>query len=262
MSIFNTAPAGADGKTRVFSVLDGSALPDYDREGTIAIVSPLSVKTVYVQLESPQTPATGDVWLAQGNGRLLYSAGKTVRVSVTVTRQFDGESWKTVHAYQRANGEWISGVVYLLEGNDDCVSLTGGWARHGTYGGRSEKVDGGYMLTEKNGGNQRGSIQTANKISLSGVKSIYCKGTITSAALPVRFGIQEQKQPGVPTAYNDYSTEYTWYYSDKSKYAEAPAVIGDFEIVLDVSRYNDGSFYVGVNSGSTSMITEIWAMYE
>lgn len=257
--IFNTGGNGSGAKTRVISIVDASALPSTAREGTIVVISSTAVKTVYVQMKQPETAVPGDAWIAQGDGKLLYSVGKTVNISFAIVRQYNGQEWKNVEVYQLVNGKWVSGVVYLLYFDDDCTSLTGGWVRHGTYNGKSEKVSNGYQLTQENGGNQRGSIQTSNKIELNGIQTLRCKGTITAAAQVVKLGIQEKKQPGVPTNYNDYSTEYTWYGNVKA--AEAYARVGDFEIVLDVSQYNSGSYYVGVCSGSNAIITEIWAEY-
>lgn len=262
MSIFNVTPGGSGAKTRVVNVSDASALPATAREGTIAVVSSTRVKTVYVQEEQPETAAPGDLWIAQGSGKLLYSVGKTVNVSFTHVKQFDGQEWENVLVYQYVNGEWVNGLVYLLYFDDDCTDLTGGWLCFGTHSGKSEKIANGYQLTQSNGGNQRGSIQTENKIDLKGIKSIHCKGTITAAAQPVKLGIQSKKLPvNTPTG-GGYDDEYTWYYgTDKTKYAEAQAVVGDFEIVYDVSLYSSGSYFVGVGSGSNAVITEIWAEY-
>lgn len=260
--IFNTGGNGSGAKTRVISIVDASALPATAREGTIVVISSTAVKTVYVQMKQPETAVPGDAWIAQGDGKLLYSVGKTVNISFAIVRQYNGQEWKNVEVYQLVNGKWVSGVVYLLYFDDDCTDLTGGWLCFGSYRGKSEKVANGYKLTQDNGGNQRGSIQTENKIDLKGIKSIHCKGTITAAAQPVKLGIQSKKlAKNTPTG-GLYEDEHTWYYNDDTtKYAEVPGKVGDFEIVYDVSLYSNDSYYVGVSSGSSAIITEIWAEY-
>lgn len=257
MGIFNMTPGGTGAKTKVVSIADASALPATAREGTIAVISSTAVKNVYVQREQPETAVSGDVWIAQGGGKLVYSVGKTVNVSFSLVSQYNGQEWSKVLVYQFVNGEWVNGVTYLLYFDDDCADLTGGWVCHGTYRGKSEKIANGYQLRCENGGHQRGSIQTANKIELKDIKTIHCKGTITEAYQIVKLGIQAKKQPTNTPTGALYDDEYTWY--TNTKVVEAPARVGDFEIVLDVSQYSNGSYYVGVNSGSIAMITEIWA---
>lgn len=112
------------------------------------------------------------------------------------------------------------------------------------------------MLTQDNGGNQRGSMQTTNKINLIGIQRIVCRGQITVYAQPVKLGIQTQSQPTLQGG--GYDDEHTWH---RNTAVVSATAAGRFEIALDVTAYNSGLYYVGVASGSNAVIEEIWAEF-
>lgn len=239
-------------KVRVLAVSTAAQLPETAKAGTIALITSVPVGKVSVMRQAPEYPVRGDVWMRQGSGLITYQIG-TVFVTVNETKQYDGEKWVKVDAYQYLEG-WQREAVYLLENADVCADVTGGWQNYRQNRGTCTKTDEGYLFTQDNNGNQRGYIQTLSLVDLTNYSKIIFQGKVTNYVLGVMCGIQTKKA-------NDYygdnpvNDETPWYQNVKEVYYTGG--VGDFTVELDVSSIN-GSYYVGVSSGSDALISKIW----
>lgn len=243
---------GTESKVRVLAVTTAAGLPETARNGTIAMISPMAAEKVYVMRTVPENPNQGDVWMRQGSGLITYQTG-TVFVTVNETKQYDGAAWIKRDTYQYLNG-WQREVVYLLEAADTCSDVTGGWGDYKQNNGTCTKTDEGYRFTEDNAGNQRGYIQTLNKIELTAYSKICFQGEVTKYTQPVVGGLQTQKASDYwgdnPSGY-----ETPWYNNVKA--ASYAGGVGPFTIELDISNIS-GSYYVGLSSGSYALVSKIW----
>lgn len=118
---------GAGGKPKVIACADAASLPEKAKVNTIAVITDVAVKDLYIQSAAPEAPEVGAVWAVIG-------VGSTPRIEV-----FDGELWRLVDAYLFDGASWVqmtAGRLDLYLNGTDYTINSGGWgskeADHGT----------------------------------------------------------------------------------------------------------------------------------
>lgn len=173
--IFNITDRGPF-STKILNVSSLSALPSGVKEGVMAIISDTKPNDVYVTNTQPSSAKTGDLWLYPSSAGKITYIHKGVAIVVGVVRQYDGSAWVAVPATQYKSGEWLSTTVYLLNGADDCTSVTGGWKvllTDGEYGTVVRNED-NYYLQGGDGGGHHLTMQSVNKVDLTAYSKLKC----------------------------------------------------------------------------------------
>ena len=246
---------GAVKGSKVINVSGASALPSNAENGTIAVVSATAVKNVYVQDAAPSSPQKGDLWFTQGNGAIIYVLGG-VSVQVNTSSQYNGSSWVVVSVYQKMESGWLSNKLYLMNGSDRAIDITGGWRTQGYYGGTATDHGSYYRIVPANQGNQVAAIQTENKIDLTNYSKLYFHGNVEAVSgvtldwyrrCGIMSAVLSSASTGAPS-------------SNAGSFAASaitPHANGEYTISLDISTYS-GTYYVAQVSSDTVQIDQIW----
>ena len=160
-----------------------------------------------------------------------------------------------VPATQYRNNEWLSTIVYLLDGSDHGEEYTGGWGKYSAYGGSVKLLATGFQLVYANDSHQPSGIQTLNKVDLTNYSKIIFKGNITAKCLDsdwnTKFGIQENQasgyQQGNFTGFNKLYNCVAYVTRNTT---------GEYEMTLPIGSYS-GLYYVGVGGGANMTVTQI-----
>lgn len=221
-------------------------LPSDSSDGTtIAVISTTAVGEVYVQSAEPSEHATGDLWITYTtSGNHPVNAGNVTVYPLNAYQYTDG-SWAKISMFIWANGKWNSAIMYLLNTEDECVDITGGWDVYGEASAMAAKTSEGFNVSAKNTGYQRAGIQTKNAINVSEYSRIIFVGKVASyySYYQTHVGIQTNKASGVGDIVNT---------AAKASVTKA----GEFRLTLDVTSYS-GKYYVGIMSGSVLDVTHI-----
>lgn len=221
-------------------------LPSSADDGEIAVISTTAAENVYVQSEEPSEPATGDLWITySASGNHPSNAGNVI-VYPTNAYQYAEGSWAKIPMFIWADGKWNSPLIYLLDADDECTDITGGWNLYGTVSSMASKIPEGLKVSAANTGYQKSGVQTKNAINVSDYSRIVFVGRVTAyySYFGTRAGIQKNKASTVDEVTNDAA------YVSINK-------TGEFSLSLDVSSYT-GDYYVGITSGLEMIVTQIY----
>lgn len=234
---------GGDVTAKAYASED--VLPTSADDGEIAVISTTAAENVYVQSAEPSEPATGDLWITySASGNHPANAGNVI-VYPTNAYQYAEGSWAKIPMFIWGNGRWNSAIMYLLNADDECVDITGGWDVYGEASAMATKTSKGFDIYAQNTGYQRAGIQTKQAIDISEYSRIIFVGKVVSyyGYYPSHFGIQTEKASAVGEIVNT-----------AAKVAVTKA--GEYRLTLDVTSYS-GSYYVGILSGSQLEVTQI-----
>ena len=242
---FNVVGGGKNG-IKARTVASENDLPAVAKDGEIAVVSKTAVRKVYVQNTEPADRETGNLWITYSSrGNNTTTAGN-VTIYPAIAYQFADGAWGKIPIYIRAGGEWKTQIVYLLDGGDECVDITGGYDLYGTVNSMAVKLDNGIKVSAANTGYQRSGIQTKSAVDVSEYSRIVFVGNVTKyySYFGTTVGIQAAKAGAVEDINNDAA------YVAISKE-------GSFSVALDVSNYS-GEYYVSITSGLEMIVTQIY----
>ena len=256
--ISNTQFGGSN--PSIVSVSSSDSLPTTSNEGTIAILSNITVNNVYVNNNKPSSFSVGDVWIAPvDDATFAYIIGDKIKIPFKALYQYNGNTWEQMDVYQYLSGEWVAAILLLLDGGDTCSDITGGYRYYSWYSGTVTKLATGYKL-ENSSGYHNAQIQTTNKIDLGGYRTLHCAGNLVSnseyvgASVTLKIGTNASSSGTGMTAEHSGATD-----GGSVAQSSHSEVLGEFELVLDITDYNDGSYYVAVNSNAGNCtITKIW----
>ena len=242
-------------KSPVINVGNLADLPTSSEEGTVAIISAIPGQQIFISEEQPSSTTLGDLWFYPAvSGKINYNKNGQNYVIGTIY-QYDGTRWMMVPATQYRNGEWLSTVVYLLDGVDHGEEYTGGWGKYSANSGSVELLETGFKLVSANDSHQPAGIQTMNKIDLTNYNRIIFKGEISTVSYDSnwhpRFGIQELQAEGYKASNSD----------GFKKLHNGVAYIqyntkGNYEVTLPIDSYK-AAYYVGVSGGAKMTVTQV-----
>ena len=245
---------GGELKTKVIAVLNEDSLPASEWDGTLALITPLDIGSVYVDLNVPDAPNVGDVHIRPNlNAQRVYTIGNVV-VPFADVYVYDGAAWGKVTYFQYDGAEWKPGRLYLLDGSAD-TGIEWNTPMFSTVSCSVTATEDGYALKGSNGGNMPAGLQTASKIDLTGFSAVHFTGYNPSAAgainHPIRGGIQNQ------AAVSNQDYEGMKPLTAMVAFAATTAA-GEFDLSVDTSEY-DGLYYVGISGAYEPFyVYQIW----
>lgn len=112
MGIISMFPSGGGSVGISLDVISGSSLPSAVVNDQIYIITSTTPGTIYVDTDTPSSPASGDVWVVAaegGAGAITFTEDSPLfRVSFKAVKQYgsNGE-WSNVEAYLGMSGTWV-----------------------------------------------------------------------------------------------------------------------------------------------------------
>lgn len=112
MGIISMFPSGGGSVGISLDVISGSSLPSAVVNDQIYIITSTTPGTIYVDTDTPSSPASGDVWVVVaegGAGAITFTEDSPLfRVSFKAVKQYgsNGE-WSNVEAYLGMSGTWV-----------------------------------------------------------------------------------------------------------------------------------------------------------
>ena len=151
--VINFKSGGAGARMKVIAVSSRSALPSAAREGTIAVVTGITLGKVSLGwgyhfdiIFGAQPAASGDLrFFVTGRGGVQSKIGKDAAVGLYRLEQYTGGEWVPRQFYVFDNGAWQTGRITLLhyfEGYADLHTelVQGGTLGYGLVGLRMEST--------------------------------------------------------------------------------------------------------------------------
>ena len=241
---------GGVGKVTAIAVENAENLPSSKREGTIAVISSISVKSVYVQNTEPTAPVAGDVWVNTG----VSSTAPVVVGNATIypvgVKQYTTGVWKDVSAYVFLSGSWNMLEMYLFKDGDQCEDVTGGWIAATQMNGVAQMTDSALEAGSATAGQtyNRVAFRTADAVDISAYKTLratFTPMTFVHSSNMVAVGVtgtafaEGQLSGGSATTINTPAGCMTGYASTNNQKADY------FTLEYDISTLS-GSAYVVV----------------
>ena len=158
---------------------------DNPKENTIGIITTTTMTSWVFSATEPTEPKTGMVWIAVGaSSSVEFNALKnnTLQVYPLKAKQYEGGKRVDKVAYSYQNGEWVEFIKYLINGNDLCEGITGGWTAHAkVYNAEVNKGDTPVLTKNSDSVTIRlsqtgfacGLYATTKKINLDNVDKLY-----------------------------------------------------------------------------------------
>ena len=118
MGIISMFPSGGGSVGISLDVISGSSLPSAVVNDQIYIITSTTPGTIYIDTDTPSSPASGDVWVVAaegGAGAITFTEDSPLfRVSFKAVKQYgsNGE-WSNVEAYLGMSGAWVKIGVSL-----------------------------------------------------------------------------------------------------------------------------------------------------
>jgi hypothetical protein len=258
MGIGRTNTGGGVGMN--FRVIGSTSQPTFAKENDIWVNTDKIESYVFSATE-PESPVAGMVWFEVGpDSSVAFNALKknAVYVYPVFCKQYVNGAWEDrfAHIYTQG-GEWVqfSEVItnyYLYNLGDSFDLVTGGWEAKGTSDGQYAKAKAPtvtnkgtsiHLKTDSSDQNDwaQGVYRTKNKIDLTGYNTVNINAILSSGDGGRQLCIM-----------------------DDSSYVAVIAIeVGVTS--LDISSYNNGSYYVGVcmrpNAGWKSVTCEYDAIW-
>lgn len=89
----------------------GTSLPSAVVNDQIYIVTSTTPTTIYVDTDTPSSPASGDVWVVVaegGAGGITFTDNTPIfRTGLKAVKQYSGSAWSNVEAYLGVSGSWV-----------------------------------------------------------------------------------------------------------------------------------------------------------
>ena len=132
MGIISMFPSGGGSVGISLDVISGSSLPSAVVNDQIYIITSTTPGTIYVDTDTPSSPASGDVWVVAaegGAGAITFTEDSPLfRVSFKAVKQYgsNGE-WSNVEAYLGMSGTWVKIGVSLPSAGTPLNDFT--WAQ-------------------------------------------------------------------------------------------------------------------------------------
>ena len=239
--LYGNGGGGGGLNCEIKTYASSDALPASAKSNNIAVITDAVMPEWIFSANPVDEPADGAVWFETGpSSDLGFNILKknAIYVYPVSCKQYINGEWADRFAYVYQNGEWVqfSEIVtnfYLYNLGDDFVSVTGGWVAKGTSYGEYAKSKAPtvtrnetsiHLKTESGDANDwaQGVYRTTNKIDLTGYNTLNINVLLSSGTGGRQLCIM-----------------------DDSSYV---ATVGVVEGVnpLDISKYNTGSYYVGV----------------
>ena len=161
-----------------FEVVGGTTQPENPKENTIWVNTDQEITGWSFSGIALSEPNEGVVWFEIGDynsvGVNILTENEAFVYPLNAKQYVDG-SWTVVPAKTYSNSQWLEWFTYLINGNNLCTAITGGWTARGLkvtqYGAPATaptitKNENGIQVYLASNGD--GIYMTANKINLSG----------------------------------------------------------------------------------------------
>ena len=171
--------SGGGGASLNFKVV-GNPQPSNPSENTIWLNTDTPFESWVFSATEPSTAEFGMVWFPVGtSSTVAFNALKknSIQIYPLSAKQYIDGAWveKTALSYQ--NGAWNSWIRYLMNGDDFCEDITGGWSVHADITGMnstpSQITSDGLVLTSGSAG-RMGRVQTKKTIDLTEANTLKC----------------------------------------------------------------------------------------
>ena len=243
---------GVNGATVVNAESD-AYLPATAKVGTICIISGIKPNKVYVSVDEPSTPVAGDLWILPDNDGMFYYQIGHVCVMFNTAFQYNGSEWVKCSVYQLTENGWKEPAMYLYYKGDLCADVTGGWNRYSSYSAVVEFNDDHIYMDEGNNGYHNSAIQTVELIPFSGFSKLKCQCVNSGGQVRNQFYLRIYSSQGNGYMYSNEA------WTDGTVVAEqSSSALETVELSLDISGYNDETYYVGIKSDTVLEVNAIW----
>ena len=105
MSIQVAGGFGGSGGSFGLDISVVSQLPSAVQEGAVVLISS-SYTAVYVDTDTPASPAAGDIWVQVGPSAHATEPAENTRLGLVNARQYSADGWQVINGYVGADGEW------------------------------------------------------------------------------------------------------------------------------------------------------------
>ena len=118
---------GSGGESFGLDISVVSQLPGAVQEGAVVLISS-SYTAVYVDTDTPASPAAGDIWVQVGPSAHATEPAENTRLGLVSARQYSAEGeWSMIAGYVGADGEWSQFSALLPPTGQPLESYT--WAQ-------------------------------------------------------------------------------------------------------------------------------------